>query len=345
MNIEFHYYMMYLIAARAGFRPDDAYTIAYASNFVDDNDTVFTVDKHGKSEYSNFISQTMDILRPKMKLMRIYPLFHFLPGDPLVETARRKDGRLHCLNTTPGSENAELIFDKALATHDLYRIGIASHAYADTWAHQNFVGYYENFNACKGVLEAGCPNIGHADAMHNPDWPALVWKDRRLLGARERVDNKERFLEAAEHIFQKLRKHVNPAVDQEVLTSETAELVRDLGMAVGEYDVDNSEQDSRVERYRRCSLNAPYGGEEIRDYDPDNWFSVAVKEDVRGMRDRNDHFLMRLDPLTDVFTWRDSRHRDETDWFRFQEAVKQHQRDAWEILYETTFERLELEAL
>jgi hypothetical protein len=38
MDIEFHYYMTYITALRAGFRVDDAYTIAYSSQY-DDNDT------------------------------------------------------------------------------------------------------------------------------------------------------------------------------------------------------------------------------------------------------------------------------------------------------------------
>ncbi len=31
MDIEFHYFMTHLIALRAGFKPGDAHTIAYAS--------------------------------------------------------------------------------------------------------------------------------------------------------------------------------------------------------------------------------------------------------------------------------------------------------------------------
>ena len=39
MDIEFHYYMTFLIAGKAGFGEEDAFTIAYASQYVDDNDT------------------------------------------------------------------------------------------------------------------------------------------------------------------------------------------------------------------------------------------------------------------------------------------------------------------
>ena len=174
MDIEFHYYMTYLTAARAGFAPPDAEIIAYSSQYVDENIHVLHIDRGKPTAYHNYITQTLNILKPKHELMRIYPIFHFIPGDPSAPTAQRKDGRQHPLNTTPNSENANLIFDDALQSRNLYRIGIAAHSYMDTWAHQNFVGYYDSFNAMQGILNKTLPNIGHADAKHNPDWPALV---------------------------------------------------------------------------------------------------------------------------------------------------------------------------
>ena len=37
MDIEYHYYITYLIAIKSGFETHEAYTIAYSSQFVDDN--------------------------------------------------------------------------------------------------------------------------------------------------------------------------------------------------------------------------------------------------------------------------------------------------------------------
>ncbi len=83
MNKEFHYYATGLITQRAGFSEEDAETIARASQFVDENDVALEVRERGGSQkpYRNFISQTMNILKPKKALMRIYPVFHFVPGD------------------------------------------------------------------------------------------------------------------------------------------------------------------------------------------------------------------------------------------------------------------------
>ena len=45
MNIEFHYHITRLIAARAGFPPEDADIIAFSSQYVDDNSMIFEIDK------------------------------------------------------------------------------------------------------------------------------------------------------------------------------------------------------------------------------------------------------------------------------------------------------------
>jgi hypothetical protein len=340
MDVEFHYYMTYLIAAKAGFGPEDAFTIANACQYVDDNDMILEIDKGKASAYRNYISQTMNILKPKAKLFRIYPLFHFIPGDPKNSTAWRKDGKMHWLNTTPDSENANRIFDAALATKDLYRIGVACHAYADTWAHQNFVGYYEPFNAMDDPLDQVTPNIGHADAGHNPDWPALVWQDRRLC--KERVDNKATFLDAAEHMLRKLMRYADSAACGTAVAEMAAELRQDLDWAIGDRDQSNSFKEERIARYRQLSNQAEYGGRELVQYDGDLWLEEAINENVRGLRDRGDFTLARWDPLTDEYTWKDRQNYGQVPWYRFQEAVKGHQEESWRILSKTNLRGLDL---
>jgi len=345
MNIEFHYYITYLVAARAGLGADDAATLAHACQYVDDNDMKFEIDKGEASAYRNYISQTMNILKPRKTLMRIYPLFHFVPGDPQSEMVQRKDGTMHWLNTTPGSKNAERILDEALATGNLYRIGVACHAYADSWAHQNFVGYYEDFNAIKGVLEAATPDVGHADARHDPDWPALVWRDKRLLSHREAVDNKTRFLEAAGCTFRKLRRFADPACSEKALDDDAAELNRDLDEAIGGRDQRNQHEQERIKRYVKVSRRQAYGQKRIPVYSGDLWFDEAINEEVRWLRDRSESPLRRVDLWPDVLTWRD-REGDgykQTHWYRFQEAVREHQHAAWGVLEGKNFRWTELE--
>lgn len=343
MDIEFHYYMTYLIATKAGLGTDDARIVAHSSQFIDDNDIVFEVDKGKASAYRNYISQTMNILKPKMQLLRIYPIFHFIPGDPKSKTAWRKDGKMHWLCTTPNSGNANQIMDAAIASSSLHRIGVAAHGYVDTWAHQNFIGYYDDFNSMNTALGAVTPNIGHADAGHNPDWPALVWQDPRLIN--EGIDNKLRFLEAARNLLAKLARFVDAKIPDAAVATGQKQLTARLDRAIGERDQANERVDERIARYRELAETAEFGDTKLPLYDEDSWFDSAVNEDVRGLRDRSDNALLRFDPFTDKYTWKTPSRRRQTDWYKFQEAVKTHQDETWEVLAKSNLEGLALESL
>lgn len=340
MNSEFHYHITWLIAARAGLPAEDTEILATSSQYTDDNSIIFEIDKDMPTAYGNYISQTMNILKPKAKLLRIYPIFHFIPGDPMAESTWRRDGRMHWLNTTPNSKNANRVIDAALASKDLYRIGIACHGYADTWAHQNFAGYFDPFNSMTGPLSVAIPNIGHAEANHNPDEVALVWKDTRLI--EKRVDNKSRFLEAAAHILRKLAKFTDSGMTEKELQKREAALKKDLDNCIGEQDQANKYAQERITRYNDLATKPEYGRTEITQYDEDTWLEQAVNENVRGLRDRSDFFLTRWDPLTDIYTWKDRKNYKDTHWHRFQQAVKQHQDETWTILKEKNLKGLQL---
>ncbi len=341
MNVEFHYYMTYLIATKAGFDPNDSIVLAYSSQFTDDNDIVFEVDKGKGSAYRNYISQTMNILKPKAKLLRIYPIFHFIPGDPRSETAWRKDGKMHWLCTTPNGDNANEIIDAAIRSKCLYRIGVAAHGYVDTWAHQNFTGYWDDFNSMYVGLGRFAPNIGHAEAGFNPDWPALVWRDPRLIN--EAVDNTERFLDAARHLLEKLARFVDESITDKEVAKRQSELTQDLRTAIGERDQANERQDERIARYCDLAQHVEYGDQSLPYYDEELWFDEAVNEHVRGLRDRGDIALLRYDPIADKYTWKDRHNYQQTNWYRFQQAVKDHQNESWEILAESNLKGLQLE--
>ena len=343
MDIEFHYYMTYLIATKAGMDPNSARVLAHSSQFIDDNDIVFEVDKGKASAYRNYISQTMNILKPKHSLLRIYPIFHFIPGDPSSKTAWRKDGKMHWLCTTPNSSNANNVMDAAIRSGSLHRIGVATHGYVDTWAHQNFVGYYDDFNAMNIGLKQFMPNIGHADAGHNPDWPALVWRDPRLIN--EAVDNTERFLEAALYMLEKLARFADPTIPDDELSRRRDQLIGDLRQAIGERDQANERCVERTARYLELAESSAYGDRALPPYDEDLWFEEAVNEDVRGLRDRGDFALLRFDPLTDKYTWKNRETYEQTDWYLFQQAVKAHQDETWDILAASNLNGLDLEAL
>ena len=331
MNQEFHYDMTHLIAARAGVRGDDLRVLAYASQYVDDNDMVYSIKWSGaRKPYENRRSQTMNILRPHRDKLEIYPLFHFIPGEPDVPSARRSDGKTDVFNTTPNSPNANRIIDAALETQDFYRIGIATHAYVDTWAHQNFVGCVTTFNAFRSFPENLIPNCGHADALHKPDEIGLTWQDSRLVNSS--VDNNQRFLGAAEHLFDKLWRLANnergeraSAVRQ--MSRERQDLIEDLGMIMGV-----GFPKERFARYGALASSADYGATPIPEYNQAAWFDHAIKTATVVVPN-----LFRTGGSNvkkkKTYTFRPS--YQDSDWYKFQEAVKHHAECAKAILCET----------
>ena len=201
MNIEFHYYITKYLALEAGFDPEESEIIAYSSQYVDDNSHKFQIHTPENEIFENYISQTHDILKPKNELLRIYLLFHFLPGDPNSSKVRRKDGKMHLLITSPASIHAAEIFYDSSHNSNLYSVGIAAHMMADTFSHQNFLGTFDEMNAMKGVKEKLIPNIGHADAGYKPDIPNLIWNDPRLVKFNEVINNTDRLILAAKKLY------------------------------------------------------------------------------------------------------------------------------------------------
>ena len=322
MDIEFHYWMTGMIAVEAGFTTDEACCIAYSSQYVDENDVCYCIhDKSGGNNYYNFISQTMNILKPKNTLMRIYPIFHFIPGDPQARSARRRDGKMHILNTTPNSVAARNILQAALRVVDdtrLYRIGIASHAYVDTWAHQNFVGWYDQFN---GIGDNLLPNIGHADARHHPDWPGHRWDDPRLVESE--INNNHRFLSAAQCLFE----HYCDALIAEQRYSPAERphweaLLKKLTHCMGVVRSGN-------QNYNKTARQQCYQSYiKLPDFKESSWFDDAIDTDVRGLKDSEDGILSHFTVFRDQHSWREDKDKTGTHWFRFQQAVKAHERHA-----------------
>ncbi|MBI5211813.1 MAG: hypothetical protein HY957_00380 [Nitrospirae bacterium] len=339
MDIEFHYYITYIIALKAGFKSDEAYKIAYSSQFVDDNTAEFKIGKETPDEYGNYISQTSDITKPEKNLMRIYPVFHFMPGnkDEIEhDGAMRRDGKFHILNTIPDNSNSRAVLKEALNTKDLYRIGIATHMYADTFAHQNFIGYYESCNGkIRGdtLLEKIIPNIGHADFQHNPDQPANIWQDTRLIRKNSNIDNKARFLKATECIFEHYRLYLDPQCPQSVIDQEKGALIADIEKLIGDHDSNNEESPNRIAGYKEFIKNMNSG--KFIEYEENAWFNEAI--------DKN--FIASIPLINGWGTYKWKTGHKESDWYKFQEAVKTHQWFVMENIINPITANLELERM
>jgi len=351
MDIEFHYFVTYLVAAAAGFPPEQAALIAHACQATDDNHIPIEVSGGGEPGYQSTVSQTMDILHPHED-EHIYPVFHFVPGNPHAPTAARVDGRTDRMVCTPDAAIAGHMMDAALAAQNPYRIGVASHAYADTWAHQNFTGArddYNEFPAPAGIEPAAilqdgknvALKIGHAPAEHMPDIPTLIWTDTRL--SQPKVSNKVRFLDAAEALCRRYASALR--VPEAEAAQRRARLREDLGADFGEPSPAAVQFDpARIGRYRARALSRGYGGVPIPEYRDDEWFSKALNEsrsDVVGwLRERCASGVDWAIGYGDFLrgggrircTWTDPAASKSTDWYRFQEAVRQHLEETWREL-------------
>jgi hypothetical protein len=212
MNSEFHYYAVYFLCVRAGLPEERAANIAFASQYVDNALVAYEIDDDG-FEYRTEITQNY-IFWDDATLKHIYLPFHFVPGDFERAKAERVGGAAASRWTvTPDSPLAKELLVAALRTGDDFRIGIALHAYADSWAHQHFSGRTEDCNVIDD--KSPLPPAGHLQALSAPDDPAGSWHDPRLAGALADIDNGLRFREAARKIYRYLRTYQRSGFEDE----------------------------------------------------------------------------------------------------------------------------------
>jgi hypothetical protein len=263
----------------------------------------------------------MDITKPSSKRQKIYPLFHFIPGgNEAEETCYLECDEKKCFFTTPNSGNAKSLIKAAIKSSDLYRLGIAIHAFADTWSHQNFLGFKNEVNARNRVELI--PNIGHADFFHDPDKIHNSWEDTRLEKKDKKIVNDERFLEAAKQIFIFLYRFKNEESDDSIVIAKYSELnleqqLKDA-MAVSSWLL--KDKKVRLKAYEKICNEL---GQEQYQYDPNDWRYDAVEKNE-----------FELDPFDKYWAKDDFLN---SDWYKFQTAAKAHKNyalDKFMPLYE-----------
>jgi hypothetical protein len=231
MQKDFHFHAVGVLARAAGFPERDALTIAYASQYVDDaTESELVKVKEGGTELR------LDPVRTAHKGLellgalewsaqkRVYVPFHFLPPRRF-DPANAKD---FTFITEKGGELGKALLEGAITEsvgdRRLCRIGIALHAYADTWSHHGFSGRQsrvendvENIRVLTGtgaqqhpfmenVLLDALPQIGHAEAGYHPDLPYESWMYDSRRETDVARDNTREFLEAAKSIHATLVK-------------------------------------------------------------------------------------------------------------------------------------------
>ena len=84
------------------------------------------------------------------------------------------------------------------------------------------------------------------------------------------------------------------------------------------------ERDARIEKY--LEWLAEYDCDE--NYDKDKWFKESVDYDVKKIEKRKNPFA----PIEEVLEPIDEFEFEESNWFEFQQAVKQYQRMTLKLL-------------
>ena len=108
MDIEFHYYINYLIAlpSMLVFNLKSQLKIAYSAQYVDDNTVLYNVISYDKNTiYQSTPSQSFNPLIDIKTSIEIYPVFHFVPGDDVIKSSMlRRDGECRHMSTLPNSK-------------------------------------------------------------------------------------------------------------------------------------------------------------------------------------------------------------------------------------------------
>jgi hypothetical protein len=149
---------------------------------------------------------------------------------------------------------------EALKSRDLYRVGIALHSFADTYAHQNFTGRKEDWNRLSE--NSPIPPIGHAQAGTKPDGPVTRWSDPRLR--EPAVDNRVRWLSAARKVYKYLATYNRRGFD------DVDWVIDRLAEIIGTGDSEKTDDQRIVDFVIEC---------EMEEYRRNDWKALALELD------------------------------------------------------------------
>ncbi|MCX7023837.1 MAG: hypothetical protein NT080_04365 [Spirochaetes bacterium] len=264
MNIVFHYYALKFLCTRAGCPDDEGDRIARSSQYIDEAIHEYEIAYGGKS-YRTVVTQDYVFWDDRI-CREVYLPYHFFPGNPDAAALVRRDGARNAYAVTPNSEPVKELLVAALRTNDPFRIGIAFHTYADSWAHQNFTGRLEEFNAIGA--NSLLPPVGHLPALTKPDDHTAVWIDDRLIPELATADNRERYMGAARRIYRYLRTRRKESFeDEDFVLGDLASIL-----------------DSSVNRSAAIDAFIVDGG--VTPYERGRWLAEAGIVDPDGLDER-----------------------------------------------------------
>ncbi|CAG9000590.1 MAG: hypothetical protein CENE_02590 [Candidatus Celerinatantimonas neptuna] len=228
MQIDGHHTYTYIAARYGGLSHDDAATVAYAAQYVDEaihdqpiyfsNGAMYQriASAHKMLDYRNL---------PEIANHLSWLPFHFLPGngeyleDEKIDVKERFIYRLLCAEDSKVVRQLlAYVLGKKGKPYSLHWLGIALHIYADTFSHQGFAGvshvvnrvedldnltdqgmdgYFNRIrdNSMAWVVSTFEP-LGHGAALSMPDLPYLKFQYKDGLGRIISRDNTAIFMRA-----------------------------------------------------------------------------------------------------------------------------------------------------
>ena len=292
MNAEFHYYTVYYLALESGFTDDDARIVAYSSQYLDNAIVSYSVETD-RGVHETLVTHHFGFW-DRSQEWEVWIPFHFFPAGE-INASTRADRRTNPLSVVPNSPSAKEMLVGALKSRNLYRVGIALHTYADTWAHQNFTGRNEEWNRLDG--SSPIPPIGHAQARRDPDMLDAKWSDGRLAGTASSVNNRHRFMEAAGRVYRYLATYNRRSfADEELVLSRLDQILGPPGRKTREEREADFMIECHMDRFRRADWR-----KEAFDYPDTLWSAVSELDGVESTIDKinwlKDELLHRTNML------------------------------------------------
>lgn len=186
MQIDGHHAGTYVAARLAGFDHGDAEIIAYAAQYVDDatnegpiqfSDSPYMYARIASAHCMIDCNNLIDV-----KNHLAWLPFHFLPGNGLLQAGEssvgNEIGKMTCRPDSPiARDMLRWAFRDSDKPRGLHRLGIAMHVYADTFAHQGFIGALSDGNRAEKVT-SGNPETDKRirDATKKELWKK-VWSE------------------------------------------------------------------------------------------------------------------------------------------------------------------------
>ena len=176
--------------------PENSKKVAYASQHTDDAKYEHALNFENGGRFQQFLS-AHKFIHPDVFSMetqyKIYVPFHFIPGNQ----GDRFQERMVCRqNSEIAQQMVREVTNLKGKPYQVHRLGIALHAYADTWSHQDFSGLQTELNDVedidvineekvgiarifrdffRDITESLIPQIGHAETATLPDEPYREW--------------------------------------------------------------------------------------------------------------------------------------------------------------------------